>query len=67
MSSDELRCTHTLWLRSIASTSVMALDLNAQTAIDLKEARDKVSFDLQTIRDYLFGDCSVFIDAQDDV
>lgn len=45
----------------------MALDLNAQTAIDLKEARDRVSFDLQTIRDYLFGDCSVIIDAQDDV
>jgi hypothetical protein len=37
----------------------MAPDLNAQTAIDLQEARDKVSFDLQTVRDYIFGDCSV--------
>ena len=34
----------------------MAPDLNAQTAIDLQEARDKISFNLQTIRDYLFGD-----------
>lgn len=39
----------------------MQLDLNAQTAIDLKEARDRVSFDLETIRDYLYGD------VQDDV
>ena len=45
----------------------MALDLNAQTAIDLQEARDKVSFDLQIIRDYLFGDCSVINDVQDDI
>lgn len=36
----------------------MALDTNAQTAIDLSEARYRVSFDLQTFRDYLFGDCS---------
>lgn len=34
----------------------MVPNLNAQTAIDLQEARDKTSFDLQTIRDYLFGD-----------
>ena len=45
----------------------MALDLNAQTAIDLQEARDNVSFDLQVIRDYLFGDCSVINDVQNDV
>ena len=45
----------------------MVLDLNAQTAIDLQEARDGVSFDLQIIRDYLFGDYSVINDVQDDV
>ncbi|KAF8438360.1 peroxisomal oxidase [Boletus edulis BED1] len=34
----------------------MAPDLNAQTAKDMQQARDKVSFDLQTIRDHLFAD-----------
>lgn len=43
----------------------MAPDLNAQTGIDLQEARDRVSFDLQTIRDYLFGDKFPLCDAQD--
>ena len=38
---------------------VMMLDLNAQTVIDLQEARGKVSFDLQIMRDYIFGDCFV--------
>lgn len=48
------------WLHCAARASVvMTSDINAQTAIDLKEARQAVLFELQTIRDYLFGDCPV--------
>ncbi|KAG6374192.1 acyl-CoA dehydrogenase/oxidase C-terminal [Boletus reticuloceps] len=53
-----------LWFRFTlkvgnGTSTTMAPDLNAQTAKDMQEARDKVSFDLQTIRDHLFGEHSV--------
>ncbi|KAF9228217.1 acyl-CoA oxidase [Gyrodon lividus] len=32
-----------------------SFDVNAQTAIDLEDARARVSIDLQTVRDYLFA------------
>ncbi|KAG9308651.1 acyl-CoA dehydrogenase/oxidase C-terminal [Chiua virens] len=53
----EYTCNVVLSLRVgvISAFAITMVDLNAQTAIDLKEARDKVTFDLQTIRYYLFA------------
>lgn len=40
--------------------TTMLADINAQTAKDMKEARSNISINVATVRDYLFGELSLF-------